>query len=395
MARAFGRILASIWDDEDFTDLDEGPQRLYMFLLSQSNLNHAGLLPLTLRRWARKAKNLTAAQLEDQLEALERARFVVLDYDTEELLVRTLVRNDSVYKQPRVMGAMVADAKEIASRVLRAALLAEIDRLPLDELSDAPGPRNAPSIRIQVDAHIAELRDAFGNPTPPRPPRRPLSEPVPVPGPEDLSEPPADGDGEPLPEDLPEGDAQGYPQGSTRVDASPRARTYPQPLPVSPAPSPIPDPLDALAARDAEPAALFGAPDAEAQKADAGKPRGKRQAKAADPETEARNRLAVEITRSWWDGCQPKPSGKFVGRQQIVCGLLEAEHAPDDIAEALRRCGFSMTRASAELQLKRLAEERERESATVLPFQRPATSDLGGDEHMQRFLARQAARRAQ
>lgn len=395
MARAFGRILASIWDDEDFTDLDEGPQRLYMFLLSQSNLNHAGLLPLTLRRWARKAKNLTAAQLEDQLEALERARFVVLDYDTEELLVRTLVRNDSVYKQPRVMGAMVADAKEIASRVLRAALLAEIDRLPLGELSDAPGPRNAPSIRAQVDAHIAELRVAFGNPTPPRPPHHPLPEPVAEPDPEDLPEPPAEGVDEPPPEDPDEGYAQGYPQGSTRVDAPPRARTYPQPLPVSPARIPIPDPLDAPSALAAGPDALFGAPNAEAETADAGKPRGKpKTPKSQDPEIDARNKLAVEITRTWWEGCSRKPSGAFVGRQQIVFGLLEAEHDPADIAEALRRCDYSMTRASAEFQLKRLAEERERESASILPFQR-RDNDLGGDEHMARFLARQAARRAQ
>lgn len=143
------------------------------------------------------------------------------------------------------------------------------------------------------------------------------------------------------------------------------------------------------------PGALFDPPAAPSKSADADKPRGKRQAKTTDPETEARNKLAVEITRAWWGACQPKPSGKFIGRQQIVYGLLEAEHDPDDIAEALHRCGFSMTRASAELQLKRLAEERERAGSNVLPFQRTASGDLGGDDHMARFLARQAARRAQ
>src|SRR5581483_2782844 len=116
----------------------------------------------------------------EQLEALEQARFVVLHYATEELLVRSLVRNDSVYKQPRVMGAMVADATEIASRKLRRALLADIDRIPLDELSDDPGPRNAPWIRVQVARHVADLRAAFGTiPPPPEPHSEPLPEDLP------------------------------------------------------------------------------------------------------------------------------------------------------------------------------------------------------------------------
>lgn len=121
----------------------------------------------------------------------------------------------------------------------------------------------------------------------------------------------------------------------------------------------------------AEPGTLFGPPAAEGTSADAGKPRGKPKPKQADPEIEARNKLAVEITRTWWEGCSKKPSGKFVGRQQIVYGLLEAGHDPADLAEALRRCDFSMTRGSAELNLKRLGEERERASGSnVVPFQR-------------------------
>jgi hypothetical protein len=150
MARSHGRILASIWDDDDFRDLSPEEQRMYMFLLSQPNLNHAGLLPLTLRRWARTAAGLTGADIEEHLTALARARFVVLDEDTEEVLVRSFVRNDGVWKQPRVMGAMVAGALEISSRRLRAALLAEVDRIPLEELSDALGARGGASIRAQA-----------------------------------------------------------------------------------------------------------------------------------------------------------------------------------------------------------------------------------------------------
>lgn len=163
MARGHGRILTSIWDDADFLALDPAEQRLYLFLISQPNLNHAGLLDLTLKRWSRKARGLTSADLEKTLHALEAARFIVMDDDTEELLIRSFVRNDGVWKQPKVMGAMVSGALEISSWRLRSALLAEVDRIPLDELSDEPGARGL-SIRQQVAEQITTLRKAFGNP---------------------------------------------------------------------------------------------------------------------------------------------------------------------------------------------------------------------------------------
>ncbi|MGQ4340350.1 hypothetical protein ACN6LF_005219 [[Kitasatospora] papulosa] len=214
MARGHGRILTSIWEDTDFLALDEPEQRLYLFLISQPNLNHAGLLDLTLRRWSRKARGLTVADLEKRIGILEGARFIVVDDDTEELLIRSFVRNDGVWKQPKVMGAMVSGALEISSWRLRSALLAEVDRIPLDELSDEPGARGI-SIRQQVSEHIADLRKAFGNP-PPDP----------------------NGRGSVTPSDTPSGTpsdtpAEGGPEASTRGRA-PTSRAH------SPAPAPAP-----------------------------------------------------------------------------------------------------------------------------------------------------------
>lgn len=169
MARGHGRISSSIWEDSDFLALTQQQQRLYLFLISQPNLNHAGLLPLTLRRWARKASGLVAAELERHLGALAAARFIVLDEDTEELLIRSFVRNDGVWKQPKVMGAMVSGALEIESRVLRRSLLEEMDRIPLEELSDEPTKvrgQGGLSIRRQVSDHIETLRREFGTPLP-------------------------------------------------------------------------------------------------------------------------------------------------------------------------------------------------------------------------------------
>lgn len=169
MARGHGRILTSVWEDDDFLDLTQEQQRLYLFLISQPNLNHAGLLPLTLRRWARKAAGLTPSELDKHLASLHAERFIVVDDDTEELLIRSFVRNDGVWKQPKVMGAMVSGAMEISSRHLRRALVEEMDRVPLGELSDEPTKLRTgegPSIRAQVSAHIETLRKAFREPEP-------------------------------------------------------------------------------------------------------------------------------------------------------------------------------------------------------------------------------------
>ena len=244
MARAFGRILSSIWDDDDFLDLDEGQQRLYMFLVSQRNLNHAGLLQMTFKKWARKAKGLTVAQIVERLDQLDDAGFVVLDHDTEEVLVRSLVRRDGVYKQPRVMGAMVADAMEIESPRLRRALLAECERIPLDELSDKPGKDNATPIRTQVEAHIAALRAAYGvMPTPPQSRREVSGEPVTEGVGEGVGEPLEYPLGEPPDEEDWQEDPEGGRQASTHVGASAQPRAYPYPITLEPIPIPfaIPD----------------------------------------------------------------------------------------------------------------------------------------------------------
>ena len=161
MPRTHGRVMATIWNDPEFVALEAGPQRLYMFLLSQPDLSHAGLVPMRIRRWAKKVADYNAGRVEDDLATLEGARFVVTDDDTEEVLIRTFVRNDGVYKQPKVMLRMREDAKQIESPALRAAFRVELDRLPLDELSET----TYAQVSGVVDTLRADFSDAQEYPT--------------------------------------------------------------------------------------------------------------------------------------------------------------------------------------------------------------------------------------
>ncbi|MFE2324644.1 hypothetical protein ACFXD5_12115 [Streptomyces sp. NPDC059385] len=309
MARGHGRILTSIWEDADFLDLEEREQRLYLFLISQPNLNHAGLLDLTLRRWARKARSLTSAELEKLLQALESARFIVMDEDTEELLIRSFIRNDGVWRMPKVMGAAVSGALEISSKRLQQALLDEMDRIPLNELSDEPAKlRNGsegPSIRQQVLDHIRTLRNAFADRSP-DPSRGGSRTPSATPS--------------ATPSDTP---TEGGPKGSTRGRAPLHVRAAPAPAPT---PAPNPSPVQEGVAEADGHDELVIVSDADFV--------GAAEAAPTEPATIS----AQTIVGEWLQRVAKRPPGAVVGQtsKQIKTLLDEGIH-PDDIRKGLAR----------------------------------------------------------
>ena len=147
MPRSEARIFTSIWKDEDFTALPPSAQRLYLFLLSQDDLSYCGVLPLRERRWAAKAAGMSVADVERDLKTLEgtaypspnpdptqaKTPFVIIDRDSGELLVRSLIRRDGIWKQPNLLKQARDSADQVESRYIRGALLGELLRLPLEE----------------------------------------------------------------------------------------------------------------------------------------------------------------------------------------------------------------------------------------------------------------------
>ncbi|MER5622482.1 hypothetical protein ABT061_15705 [Streptosporangium sp. NPDC002544] len=320
MARNHGRIFSSIWTDDDFRQLTPDPQRFYMFLISQPNLNHAGLIPMTLRRWAGSASGLTVPDVQHSLKQLEVARFVVVDEDVEEVLVRSLVRNDGIWKQPKVMLAMESAAREITSPVLQAALVAELDRIDVTLLSDEP-PKSGESARVVVSGVIERLREAFAKATAGVSGR--------VSG--TLSEPSADASSDPFP-DPPSG-APG-PEGSVTTDptadrtpnkgeapgqdgfcpscgkgigkgiGNPHACAHARSPAPTPTPAPIPPSAGAVAPRPAADAPV----------------------------------TAQTLIGEWIDRCPKRPPGTVIGQvSKHVKAMLDEGIAPDDI-----RRGFAL-----------------------------------------------------
>ena len=176
MARTEARIFTSIWKDEDFVALPPSAQRLYMFLLSQDDLTYCGVIPLRQPRWAKKAAGLTLHDIGQDLKALEgtaypsaypsgnpetdspRTPFVITDEDTGELLIRAMIRRDSAWKQPNLLKQARESADQIESPKIRAALLAELRRLPVEESPSA-------QVKTLVAEFIADLDQGTAYPS--------------------------------------------------------------------------------------------------------------------------------------------------------------------------------------------------------------------------------------
>ena len=159
----YGKLLSRIWTDSEFTALDARSQQVYCLLISYSTRNLAGVLPLTLKRWAKCTKDATVDNLIHALKTLARADFVVVDWDTEELLVRTFIRNDEVYKQPNLMTAARRFALQVESERLRWVLHEEFLRLPHHK-------------EAEKTAEAAKTLVAGLEPTPPEPFGEPFHE---------------------------------------------------------------------------------------------------------------------------------------------------------------------------------------------------------------------------
>lgn len=176
MARSYAAIHLRIWADPEWRTLDGDAQHLYLLLLSQPSLNLAGVLPLQTRRWASCVADWDAPAVDMALSRLAEARFVVVDQDTEEVLIRSFIRNDGNYRIPNVLKSLCQIAEGTQAPALRAELAIELGRL------DALEGKKADEGRALIAATRLVLGASNG-------PSGPSGEPMPEP----LAEPLADG----------------------------------------------------------------------------------------------------------------------------------------------------------------------------------------------------------
>jgi hypothetical protein len=236
MSRNEARLFTSIWDeDDDFITLSPDAKLVYFFLTTQPDLGACGVIKVTPRSWARRL-GVSLEALRDALHELDKTSYAPLDEDTDEALVRALIRRDGIWKMPKMLRGAVKEAALVQSSRLRAVIMTELQRLD---------PSVLPTVtRAEVTAILADLpKRLVGtvNNTSPDPPGQGRHRAPP--------DPPADPPGEPPPDPPAEGvRGKGSGNGSNHKGApSPKSLT-PSPRPSSSAvptplwPAPVPDP---------------------------------------------------------------------------------------------------------------------------------------------------------
>lgn len=136
MARQYGTIFVDIWNDDDFRALPAMAQRMYLCLVTHPSLNLAGVMALTVKKLAGTAADLDKAEVEDNLQVLADAGFIVIDWETEEILVRSFVRWSGIWLMGRPFIGAVTLALQTESLALRRAIAQETYRFDLAKVAE-------------------------------------------------------------------------------------------------------------------------------------------------------------------------------------------------------------------------------------------------------------------
>jgi hypothetical protein len=133
MARKFAQIHVAIWTDEDFKSLSPAEQHMYFVLLSQPRLNLCGVMDYIPSRLAMCVYEWTEDDVQALVKSLEAKRYVVVDYDSKELLLRSFIRRDGLLKAKTITIGAASDYAEVMSEKLRGAIDKELRRAFRDD----------------------------------------------------------------------------------------------------------------------------------------------------------------------------------------------------------------------------------------------------------------------
>ena len=157
MAREYARIKVSIWSDPDFRALTAAAQQFYFLMLTSPDLDLAGVVDWRPARIAKRTAGATAASVRAAAAELVTARFLIIDEDTEEALVRSFVRHDGILKSPNMTRASIIAWMAVGSESIRRAYAVEVQRAAREE----PGLPGLP--RAEEALHFPTEPD--GNPS--------------------------------------------------------------------------------------------------------------------------------------------------------------------------------------------------------------------------------------
>lgn len=119
----------NIWTDDHWRTLTRDQQWLYQMILTHPELSYAGVADWRPGRLMQFAAGTSRHDIERIGAELQAQRFIFIDNDTEEVLVRSFTRHDGLLKQPKLTVSMVNAYGAVSSNDIRAVFIFELRRL--------------------------------------------------------------------------------------------------------------------------------------------------------------------------------------------------------------------------------------------------------------------------
>lgn len=129
MARDFGAFYYSAWNDHDFRTLPDPAQALYMRLVVHPSLSWAGVGDWRPGRIATMSQGLDGDGVRHVAQCLIARRFIVVDEDTEEFLIRTYIKHDGIVRHAKLCISMAKAFGDIGSNTIRMVVSDELHKL--------------------------------------------------------------------------------------------------------------------------------------------------------------------------------------------------------------------------------------------------------------------------
>jgi hypothetical protein len=135
MARNHARIQTAIHNDPTWRKLDWSAQHVYWMLVTHPDVSYCGRIDYIPGRWLDFAGGLTEQKIKTAVRQLERARYVVVDRKTHELLIRSFIRHDKILARRNIGNACGRALGLVHSDAIREAVLHELARLYVEDSS--------------------------------------------------------------------------------------------------------------------------------------------------------------------------------------------------------------------------------------------------------------------
>lgn len=127
--RQYALIHRAILDDPSWRCLTRSQQNLYLLLLLKLSANLCGIVDWRPKKLAVNASDMTVETIEADAVVLEKKLYIVRDEDTDEVLIRSFLRNDAPLKSSKTAIAVRSSYTDTASSKLRGVIVFELQRL--------------------------------------------------------------------------------------------------------------------------------------------------------------------------------------------------------------------------------------------------------------------------